>query len=89
MSVLKKGSSGEEVKALQEKLNSLGFSLNVDGEFGDATHNAIITVQSVFGYDVDGSAGPATHKLIEQQTGCGWNLSAARKAFVKGGGGNS
>ena len=46
-------------------------------------HNAIITVQTIFGYDVDGQAGPATKKLIATQAGYGWNLVAARKAFVK------
>ena len=33
---------------------------------------------------VDGVAGPATMKLIHAQAGYGWNLVAARKAFVKG-----
>lgn len=89
MSTLKKGSSGEEVTALQQALIGLGFPLEADGEFGDKTHNAVITVQSVFGYDVDGQAGPATLKLIEQQSGFGWHLEVARKAYVQSGGGAS
>ena len=89
MSVLKKGSNGAEVSALQQALIGLGFALEADGDFGDKTHNAVVTVQSVFGYDVDGQAGPATLKLIEQQAGLGWHLEAARKAFVQGGGNNS
>ena len=80
---LKKGSSGEEVVALQEALNRLGFGLEVDGANGDKTHKAVVTVQMVFGYDVDGIAGPASLKLIDQQASYGWNLQAARKAFVK------
>ena len=80
---LKKGSNGEEVVALQEALNRLGFGLEVDGAYGDKTHNAVVTVQMVFGYDVDGIAGPASLKLIDQQASYGWNLQAARKAFVK------
>ena len=83
MSILKKGSSGEEVRTLQSNLKKLGFSIESDGMFGDQTHNSIITLQTIFGYDVDGLAGPATQKLIEQQAGYGWNVMAARKAFQK------
>ena len=83
MSILKKGSSGEEVRTLQSNLKKLGFSIESDGMFGDQTHNSIITLQTIFGYDVDGLAGPATQKLIEQQAGYGWHLVAARKAFQK------
>lgn len=79
MSILKKGSSGAEVKTLQAGLQKLGFAIESDGIFGDKTHNAIITLQSVFGYDVDGMAGPATSKLVEQQVGYGWTLEGARK----------
>jgi peptidoglycan hydrolase-like protein with peptidoglycan-binding domain len=81
MAVLKQGSRGDEVRTMQEKLKQLGFSIDADGIFGDKTHAAIITLQTVFGYDTDGLAGPATLKLIEQQAGYGWNLAAARKAF--------
>jgi peptidoglycan hydrolase-like protein with peptidoglycan-binding domain len=80
MGVLKQGSRGDEVRALQEKLKKLGFSIDADGIFGDKTHAAIITLQTVFGYDIDGMAGPATLKLVDQQAGYGWNLVAARKA---------
>ncbi|HEX6244904.1 MAG TPA: peptidoglycan-binding domain-containing protein, partial [Polyangiales bacterium] len=74
-------SRGDEVRAMQDKLKQLGFNIDADGIFGDKTHAAIITLQTVFGYDQDGLAGPATLKLIEQQAGYGWNLAAARKAF--------
>jgi peptidoglycan hydrolase-like protein with peptidoglycan-binding domain len=83
MSVLKMGSKGEEVKKLQSGFAKLGFNLKVDGDFGQNTHNAVITMQTIFGYDVDGLVGPATMSLIEKQAEYGWNLEAARKAFVK------
>lgn len=85
MSVLRKGSNGQPVEHLQEKLTQLGFTLDVDGIFGDQTHNSVITLQTIFGYDVDGAVGPATMKLIDAQVGYGWNVVAARKAFVKPG----
>jgi peptidoglycan hydrolase-like protein with peptidoglycan-binding domain len=82
MTTLKRGSSGTEVRSLQENLKKLGFSIDVDGSFGDRTHNSVITLQTIFGYDVDGMVGPATLKLVDQQVGYGWNLQAAQKAFV-------
>lgn len=83
MTILKKGSSGEDVKAAQNTLKKLGFSIDADGLFGDKTHAAIITMQTIFGYDIDGLAGPATLKLLEQQAGLGWSLEAARAARAK------
>jgi peptidoglycan hydrolase-like protein with peptidoglycan-binding domain len=83
MSVMKQGSRGDEVRSMQEKLKKLGFSIEPDGIFGDKTHTAVITMQTIFGYDTDGMVGPATLKLIEQQDGYGWSLIAARKAFDK------
>lgn len=83
MAILKKGSSGEEVKGAQNALKKLGFAIDADGIFGDKTHAAIITMQTIFGYDVDGMVGPATLKLLEQQVGYGWSLEAARSARGK------
>ena len=80
---LKQGSHGQDVSQLQRDLNQLGFELAEDGIFGQKTHNAVITIQTIFGYDVDGIVGPATQKLIHAQAGYGWNLQAARQAFVK------
>jgi len=83
MGVMKQGSRGDEVRSIQEKLKKLGFTIDADGIFGDKTYAAIITLQTIFGYDTDGMVGPATLKLIEQQNGYGWSLAAARKAFDK------
>ena len=83
MAILKNGSRGDEVRTLQDKLKQLGFAVQADGIFGPKTHAAIITLQTVFGYDIDGDVGPATEKLVEQQLEYGWNLEAARKAYVK------
>lgn len=81
--ILKQGSSGTEVRALQDNLKKLGFSIESDGSFGTKTHNSVITLQTVFGYDVDGQVGPATLKLVDQQVGYGWNLEGARKPSNK------
>ena len=68
---------------MEPPLGSRGFTLAADGIFGEKTHNAVITMQTIFGYDADGLAGPATLKLLEQQAGYGWNLALAQKAFAK------
>ncbi|MET0344533.1 MAG: peptidoglycan-binding protein [Polyangiales bacterium] len=74
--LIKPGTQGEQVTALQTKLAALGFTLKVDGHFGPGTRAAVEDLQSVFGYDVDGVVGDGTGKLIEQQAGVGFNLSA-------------
>jgi peptidoglycan hydrolase-like protein with peptidoglycan-binding domain len=74
--ILKAGSKGEPVKALQTKLNKLGFSNHVNGTFGPETKQAVEELQLIFGYDADGLVGPATLKLIDTQLGYAWLLSA-------------
>ncbi len=55
---LKKGSSGEKVEKLQERLSELGYySGPIDGHFGDGTEEAFMLFQEVCGLYVDGIAG--------------------------------
>jgi len=61
MSVLKQGSSGPDVTALQTKLKELGFDPHgVDGNFGPGTKSALIAFQQSKGLTADGIAGPQT-----------------------------
>ena len=53
--LLKKGSIGEAVKELQTKLG-----IEVDGNFGDATVNAVKRFQQAHGLTPDGQVGPYT-----------------------------
>lgn len=60
--VLKVGSSGEAVQALQLKLKALGyFSGTGTGYYGAVTKDAVIRFQKAVGLSADGIAGPATH----------------------------
>lgn len=70
--VLKRGSEGADVRVVQRKLALLGFTVAVDGKYGDATEQAVRAVQQAFKYDVDGVVGEATQKLLNQQIGLGW-----------------
>lgn len=62
---LKKGSTGEAVKALQERLISLGYlSGAADGDFGPATAQAVKDFQLVHNLTEDGIAGPETIRWV-------------------------
>jgi peptidoglycan L-alanyl-D-glutamate endopeptidase CwlK len=69
MSVLKQGSSGPEVTALQTRLKELGFDPNgVDGNFGPGTKAALIAFQKSKGLTADGIAGPQTMGALQLGT---------------------
>lgn len=59
-STLQKGSKGDEVKEWQTFLNSQGYSLGVDGDFGDKTYAATTDWQQKNGLVADGSVGEKT-----------------------------
>lgn len=62
---LKVGSSGEDVRALQQKLKDLGiYSGSVTGTFGTLTENAVRAFQKAHGLKVDGIAGPGTQAKV-------------------------
>ena len=64
---LKKGSKGTDVKALQEFLLQLGYTLpkyGSDGDFGGETETAIKRFQARAGLAQDGVYGSDTHKAL-------------------------
>ena len=61
LSVLKKGSKGEQVKTLQRLLTAMGYPCGVvDGSFGNNTLAGVKAFQQGNKLAVDGSVGPAT-----------------------------
>lgn len=60
MANLRYGSSGDEVRRLQQKLNQNGYNLAVDGVYGSQTQNAVRSYQKSKGLAVDGIAGQQT-----------------------------
>ena len=62
--LLKKGSAGTDVKTLQELLNQLGASLDVDGDFGSKTETAVKAFQKKAGLKQDGKYGDQTHNAL-------------------------
>ena len=70
MPVLKLGSSGPDVQALQQKLKDLGFDPNgVDGNFGPGTDKAVRAFQQAKGLGVDGKVGPGTQAALDAAAG--------------------
>lgn len=65
---LKKGSKGQAVKELQEKLISMGYSCGfygADGDFGSATLAAVKAFQKDHGLNADGIVGAKTYEALD------------------------
>ncbi len=63
--ILKKGSRGNAVQELQQKLTSLGYNTKgVDGIFGANTEQAVRQFQAAHNLAADGIVGPATKKVL-------------------------
>lgn len=67
LSILRNGSKGENVEAMQRLLISYGYncgSWGADGNFGAATENALLAFQEDMGLETDGICGPATWNAL-------------------------
>ncbi|WP_300007564.1 L,D-transpeptidase family protein [Pseudonocardia sp.] len=68
-SLLRRGDSGPEVLALQERLDSLGYWLGEpDGAFGTLTEQAVYALQGAAALSRDGIVGPATSAALDAGT---------------------
>jgi peptidoglycan hydrolase-like protein with peptidoglycan-binding domain len=66
MPVLKQGSTGPDVTALQTRLKELGFDPHgIDGNFGAGTKAALIAFQQSKGLAADGIAGSETMNALQ------------------------
>jgi len=67
---LKRGTTGEDVRMLQDKLIALGFLQGVsDGQFGPITHIAVVAFQKASKLTADGIVGPKTREAIDAAYG--------------------
>lgn len=65
--VLKQGSTGEEVKELQQALSKLGYRVEVTGDFDKSTYYGVVRFQRKHRLTVDGLVGPQTLSKIRAQ----------------------
>lgn len=62
--LLRRGSRGEAVRGLQQRLNARGATLATDGLFGPLTQAAVMQFQQRSGLKVDGIVGPMTWRVL-------------------------
>ncbi len=62
--LLKIGTSGSDVRTLQELLDRLGAALEVDGIFGRKTEDAVLAFQKKAGIKQDGKYGDQSHAAL-------------------------
>ncbi len=85
-STLRMGSSGAEVKKLQNRLKELKYYNGVvDGDYGQGTYNAVKAFQANNNLTADGVAGPRTLEAIYSY----YAVSANTTGAGNGGGGTS
>ena len=78
------GSSGEDVKKLQQTLNQYGYSLTVDGQFGNATKQAVMDYQKKNGLAVDGIVGVNTWGSLNSKSSSSSNAKTSSSSKPSG-----
>lgn len=61
---VKPGTTGDLARYVQAFLNGHGYTLTVDGNFGDKTTAAVKNFQGKHGLKIDGWVGPSTRKAL-------------------------
>ncbi|MER8503878.1 N-acetylmuramidase domain-containing protein [Mesorhizobium sp. M1142] len=72
--MLRMGSTGARVRDLQTLLARAGYAVNVDGDYGPSTRDAVRDFQKAQKVTADGVAGPETFRRLEA-----WKQSAAEQ----------
>lgn len=80
----KYGSTGDEVRRIQQKLSDLGYNVgSVDGIYGQRTQSAVKAFQRNVGLTADGIAGPATLLYLGLGGSSGGNTTSYSDADVQ------
>lgn len=64
---MKKGDSGSDVAALQKMLFDLGFTITVDGIFGNETEGVVKAFQQKYGLQQTGIVSPEVYGAIQEE----------------------
>ena len=62
--LLRLDTGGPDVTRLQTALARAGFAIEIDGEFGPATHAVVMAFQTSRGLEADGIVGPVTARAL-------------------------
>lgn len=84
---LKDGSTGDDVKKIQEALVSMGYSLDKfgsDGIFGSETVAAVKAFQEAKGLTVDGIIGPDTLAALKEASGTTAKITEDLSGLIAG-----
>ncbi|GBG56340.1 NLP/P60 [Sporomusaceae bacterium FL31] len=63
-SAFEQGDQGQDVVAIQARLNTLGYEIVADGDYGPATVNAVKAFQRDRGLESDGVIGSQTYRAL-------------------------
>lgn len=66
--LVRKGNRGDSVKWIQSQLNKFGYSIDVDGIFGNGTYKAVRDFQDKNNLEVDGIVGKETVKVLKSKS---------------------
>ncbi len=79
--VLRSGMTGEGVRNLQSRLYTLGYyTAEIDGQYGAATKEAVLSFQRLNGLDADGIVGAETRQVLFSAEARPWrNQTAAEE----------
>ena len=84
MTVLKRGSTGKSVKALQILLSGYGYDPNgIDGVFGPGCESVVKRYQFANGLDTDGCVGPLTWGRALRKILCKYKFDSDRNIGCK------
>jgi cell wall-associated NlpC family hydrolase len=64
---LSKGTSGNDVEALQRNLDDAGYETAADGEFGPATARSVRSFETAEERRADGAATPSEQRLVQSR----------------------
>ncbi len=64
MATFHPGDSGEEIRIVQTQLGVLGYEVEADGIYGQATAGAVRAFQEEHGLEADGLIGPITYRAL-------------------------
>ena len=85
---LQSGDKGSAVKAMQQALKNLGYSVSADGSYGAQTLQAVMTFQKQNGLSADGVAGTKTLTLLYSGSAKRYDASQESGSGSSGGSGS-